>query len=573
MPIPTNDDILQLLDQLDHAIADNLESETLDFKPWNDSKNDMKVAIEYAVCFSNADGGVVVFGVSDKTLGRSNAIHGVKAYTLDTWRRGIFDGTTPHIHAEVEELTVPEGTGQLLIVRIPKGDNPPYGTTQGLFKQRVGKNCMPMDPAVFASSRVSTGAVDWSGQPVHGITFEDLDSFEIARARAILRSKNPESELLKMSDEPFLRGLEAIRGNNVTNTGLLLFGKSDIISALCPQNQVHYVHQPSETKVARNDLWRIGLLQIIEKIENIFSSPTNPEEEIQVGLFNLRIPAFPLDVVREVVLNAVTHRDYTNPGEVLIRHASQELVVTSPGGFIGGITLQNILRHESAPRNRTLANAFLKLRLVESAGTGRRKIFIPMLEYGKRMPHYEADSSHVTLHIFDGSFDHVMASLIARWHREGKDIGLDELIVLTHLKDHRFISTDDVSNILQLDRNMGIAALDKMSHPKRGILERKGHTKTATYYLAKPIAKELIGKVAYSKSKGIDPIRYPEMVRDYLQSHGVITNKECRQLLDLGDSDSAQVEASRHLKKWSGDDGFLVAEGKGSQRKYRLKGS
>lgn len=187
-----------------------------------------------------------------------------------------------------------------------------------------------------------------------------------------------------------------------------------------------------------------------------------------------------------------------------------------------------------------------------------------MLEYGKRMPHYEADSSHVTLHIFDGSFDHVMASLIARWHREGKDIGLDELIVLTHLKDHRFISTDDASIILQLDRNMGIAVLDKMSHPKQGILERKGYTKTATYYLAKPIAKELIGKVAYSKSKGIDPIRYPEMVRDYLQSHGVITNKECRQLLDLGDSDSAQVEASRHLKKWSGDDGFLVAEGKGS---------
>jgi len=191
-----------------------------------------------------------------------------------------------------------------------------------------------MDPVAFASSRVSTGAVDWSGQPALGITIDDLDSLEIARARAILRSKNPESELLKMNDEPFLRGLEAIRGNNVTNTGLILFGKPDIISDFCPQNQFHYVHQPSETKVARNDQWRVGLLQIIEKIENIFSSPINPEEEIQVGLFNLRIPAFPLDVVREVVLNAVTHRDYTNPGEVLIRHAAQELIVTSPGGFI-----------------------------------------------------------------------------------------------------------------------------------------------------------------------------------------------------------------------------------------------
>ena len=72
-------------------------------------------------------------------------------------------------------------------------------------------------------------------------------------------------------------------------------------------------------------------------------------------------------MVREVILNAVTHRDYSQPGEVLIRHSLHELAVTSPGGFIGGITLRNILRHEPVARNRTLANAFLKLRLVESS--------------------------------------------------------------------------------------------------------------------------------------------------------------------------------------------------------------
>ena len=432
---------------------------------------------------------------------------------------------------------------------------------------------MPMDPAAFASARVSTGAVDWSGQPVPGITLDDLDPLEIARARFILRSKNPDSGLLKMDDVPFLQGLEAMRGDSVTNTGLLLFGKPDLLSTLCPQSQVHYVHQPSETRVSRNDLWRFGLLQVIEKIENIFSSPVNPEEEIQIGLFNLRIPAFPLDVVREVVLNAVTHRDYTNPGEVLIRHASQELVVTSPGGFIGGITLQNILRHESVPRNRTLANAFVKLRLVESAGTGRSKIFITMLEYGKRMPRYDADDSHVTLHIFDGSYDQAMAGLVATWHREGKDIGLDELIVLTYLKDHLFINTDDAATLLQLNRDIVLDVLDKMSHPKRGILARKGHTKTATYYLSKSIARDLIGKAAYSKLKGIDPVRYAELVKEYLHDHGMITNQDCRQLFDLGESKSAQVEVSRYLKKWSADDGFLISEGIGSQRKYRLRGS
>jgi ATP-dependent DNA helicase RecG len=189
------------------------------------------------------------------------------------------------------------------------------------------------------------------------------------------------------------------------------------------------------------------------------------------------------------------------------------------------------------------------------------------------MPKYEADGSQVTLHIYDGAFDHAMASLVSRWHREGKDIGLDGLIVLTYLKDHRYISTDDAATFLQMDRDEAIAILDTMSHPKRGILERKGHTKTATYFLAKPVANDLIGKVAYSKSKGIDSVRYAELVRAYLQDHGTITNSECRQLFGFGEKDSEKVEVSRYLKKWSDIDGFLEAEGTHSQRKYRLRNS
>jgi len=573
MSIPTNDEILSLLEKLDIVVADDLETSNLDFKPWNDPKEEMKIALEYSACFANGDGGVVVFGVSDKIIGRSKAIHGARGYNLDIWRRNIFDNTRPHLQVDVEELVVPEGTGHLLIVRIPKGNSPPYGTSQGLFKRRIGKNCMPIDPAEFTSMRVSSGALDWSGETAHGITLEDLDPLEIARARSFLRSRNPESDLLKLSDDAFLHGLEAVRHGSVTNTGLLLFGKPDVIEQTFPQAQVHYVHLVSETKVARNDLWRMSLLQILEKLEGIFSSPVNPEEEIPVGLFRLRIPAFPIDVVREVVLNAVTHRDYSQPGEVLIRHSNHELAVTSPGGFIGGITLKNILRHEPVARNRTLANAFLKLRLVESAGTGRRKIFIPMLEYGKRIPRYEADESHVTLRIFDGAFDHAMARLIADWHSHGKDIGLDGLLILTYLKQHRYIRTSDAAELLQMDRDQALGVLDQMSDPKRGILERRGHTHEATFYLTKSVARDLIGKAGYTVAKGINTMRYPEMVREFVRSHGSITNRECRELLGLGDSESAQVEASRHLKRWSGPDGFLDAEGEYSQRKYRLRGS
>jgi len=568
---PSNEDILKILDQLDYTTAGNLESPHLDFKPWNNPKDDMKIALEYAACFANGDGGVVIFGVSDKIIGRSKAIHGVSGHNLDTWRRGIFDGTRPHLEVDVEELKVPEGTGCLLIVRVPKGYFPPYGTSQGLFKRRIGKNCMPIDPGEFVSIRVSSGALDWSGQTASGISMEDLDPLEIARARSFLRSRNPESPLLSLSDTAFLQGIEAVRNGAVTNTGLLLFGKPEIISEKIPQSQVHYVHQISETQVARNDLWRMSLLQIIEKLEGIFSSPLNPEEEIPVGLFRLRIPAFPLEVVREAVLNAVTHRDYSQPGEVLIRHSTHELAVTSPGGFIGGITLRNILRHEPVARNRTLANAFLKLRLVESAGTGRRKIFISMLQYGKRIPRYEADESHVTLRVFNGAFDHAMARLIANWQAHGKDIGLDGLMILTYLKSHRYIRTSDAEALLQVDRDEALEILDQMSDPKRGILERRGHTHEATFYLTKSVARDLIGNVGYTTAKGIDRVRYPELVRGYVEDHGSISNKECRQLLGLGDSPSAKVEASRLLKIWSDSDGFLDVEGDPPKRRYLLR--
>jgi len=118
--IPTDDEIRSLLTQLDKCIADDLESNTIDFKPWTSPKDDMRVAIEYASCFANADGGAIIFGVADRTVGRAAAIHGAKGYDLDVWRRGVFDATRPNLMVSVDELNVPEGTGKLLVMRVPK---------------------------------------------------------------------------------------------------------------------------------------------------------------------------------------------------------------------------------------------------------------------------------------------------------------------------------------------------------------------------------------------------------------------------------------------------------------------
>ena len=449
MSIPTNSEILALLDRLDTVVADDLETQWLDFKPWTSPKDDMKVAVEYAVCFANAQGGVVVFGVADRIRGRVAAIHGARGYDLDMWRRGIYDGTRPNLTVEVEELSVAEGTGKLVVLRVPPGLNPPYGTVQGLFKQRVGKNCMPMDAHAFARSRVSMGAIDWSGEPAEGVTRADLDPVEIARARNVLR-RYPTAVRAAQGQRRrlLLVGVGAVREGQRHASRLFALRQRAVLhrvlsatpSALCAINF-------RDAGVGVTIRSEVGCSQIVERIEQTFTGSSNPEQEVSVGLFKLRIPSYDVDVVREAVLNAVTHRDYSDPSEVLIRHAKQELVVTSPGGFLDGITPQNILQHEPIARNRILAQAFEKLGLVERAGMGRRRIFIPVLEYGKRIPQYESSGGRVILRIFDGAFDERMAILVAKWRGDGREVDLDGLLILSFLREHAFVDTIGASRL------------------------------------------------------------------------------------------------------------------------------
>lgn len=571
MSLPSDTEILAELDRLRDATADDLETVHLEFKPWTGAKDDMRLAVEYSACLANAEGGVIVFGVADRLKGRTEAIHGAKGYDLDVWRRGIFDATRPHLSVEVSELLVPEGTGRVLVVRVPRGIHPPYGTAQGVFKQRIGKNCMPLDPSEFQRRRIETGALDWSGERASGVRQGDLDLVEISRARAILRGKNPESDLLRAGDVDFLKGLGAMRGGHVTHSGLLLFGRPEVIVEHCPQAQVHYVHQPSDTTAARNDQWRVGLLLALERIEQAFSGPANPEEELSVGLFKLRVPAFPLETVREVLLNAVTHRDYADPGEVLIRHTLREVVVTSPGGFIGGITVDNFLRHEPVARNRTLADALVRLRLVEAAGMGRRRMWVQSLSLGKPAPRAESDGHRVTLRLFNTGGFPSLAALVSRLNQEGHEVGLEALLVLSHLRHHPYLDAAEAAQVLQVDAEEARRLLDELGPAGLGILERKSHTRSATFHLAKGIARDLLGKAAYTRMRGLNPIRYAEMVREYLKDNPTIANRDIRELLGLGESPTAQVEVSRYLRRWTGANGFLVPEGVGAQRRYRLR--
>ena len=135
-------------------------------------------------------------------------------------------------------------------------------------------------------------------------------------------------------------------------------------------------------------------------------------------------------------------------------------------------------------------------------------------------------------------------------------------MVLSFLRENAYLDTRMAAEFLQYDVDSARGVLDRLSLPRTGILERRGRTRATTYHLTKGLAKELFGKAAYTRTRGIDPARYREIVRQFVVDHGLITPAQCRELLLLGDSNSARVQVSRYLKKWSGEGGFLEMEGR-----------
>jgi len=230
----------------------------------------------------------------------------------------------------------------------------------------------------------------------------------------------------------------------------------------------------------------------------------------------------------------------------------------------------NILTAEPKQRNRLLAEILEKVGLVDRAGTGRRRIFIPSLAFGKKQPLYEADEHTVKLIIFNGSFDERIAAFVANWQREGGALSLEALLLLSHLRSHLEITTGAAASLLQRPEARARDVLDGFCMGSKPLLERRGKRRGVAYYLSKNVAKELVGKATYTRIKDIEPHRYRELIRSYVEDHGSITNVEARRLLGFGDSPSDQVKASRLLSSLCKDNGFLKRVGKGQATRYTL---
>jgi ATP-dependent DNA helicase RecG len=474
-------EIGNLLGKLNAENADSLEDQDLDFKEWNPRSisDSVRLVVLMAICMANGGGGTVVFGVNDKATGRAKAIIGVPPeIDVNRLKKAVYDSTDPKLTPVFQEITVPEGTGRLIVMQIYPG-MPPYTDTSGQGTIRIGKDCQPLTGTLRRRIMVETGETDFTAIEVAGRPESLISAAAMERLRESAAREKAPDDLLRQSDRDLLGGIGLIRNGRLLRAGLLLTGTADAIRVHFPGYVWTHLRMTTDTDYTDRadgfDAVPVALDRIIDRI-----MADNPIATVPQGLFHFEIRTYPEIALREALLNALVHTDFRIPGPIMVKQFMDRLEISNPGGLPGGITPENILRHEPVPRNPTLVDALTRLRLVNRSNLGVRRMFQALLIEGKEPPTIldEGEAVRVIFRASDLSVPFRM--FVAEESDRGRILAVEHLLIIQHLLRHPEIDTATAARITQQNEPDAHDILSRME-TDLGYLERGG-TGRGTYW-------------------------------------------------------------------------------------------
>jgi ATP-dependent DNA helicase RecG len=234
------------------------------------------------------------------------------------------------------------------------------------------------------------------------------------------------------------------------------------------------------------------------------------------------------------LVNALTHRDYTRLGAVHIRWETERVVISNPGGFVEGVTLDNLLVVEPKPRNPLLADAMKRIGLAERTGRGVDVIYEGLLRYGRPAPDYSrSDATTVVVRLSSEQADRpFLRMIVEEEERRGTKIPLDALIILARLRKERRLEATTLAAAIQKDEPTARSVLERLV--ESSLVEAHGVKKGRTYTLSAQVYRKLGQSADYVRQAGFAPIQQEQMVLQYARKHGRITRKDVVELCRIG---------------------------------------
>lgn len=534
------------------------ESYTTEFK--SGEVNDTEL-VEAVACLANGSGGTLLVGVRDDgvtTGARARHGSGTDPRRVEAL---IANKTEPAVFTSCE--VVQEGDLEVIVVLVPTAKTV-VATSEGRYVRRAidirGRpQCLPMRPNEVVARAAAVGAQDYSRVAIPDASADDLAATEFDRFRELAKVRGDEV-LAALSDTELLKALDlATLDGQITVGALLLFGRRDAIRHRLPAYEVGF-QELDGLEVRTNESGPTPLLRAMEELTDRVQA-RNPEEEIEVGLLRVPLPRFADAAIRELIANALVHRDYTANGPTVVEITDTALVISNPGGLPEGVTTSNLLTTPPRPRNPALADAFKRAGIVERTSRGINRAFAGQLSLGRPAPDYgRSTASSVIARVRSGPADTELAVFLTEARRDGEQFSLDDLLTLHEIRLERRITTARAAELFQVDQHEARETLNRLAD--RGLVEARGEGRGRSYHLSAALYGQLGEQAQYVRARGFDEIQQEQMVLTFVDKHGSITRREA--------TDLCQIDSERASRLLRGlrDEGKLRLVGEKRSSRY-----
>lgn len=459
-------------------------------------------ALETVCAFANEPslgGGYIILGVepTDDTFWPMYDVTGIK--DSDKLQQDIATQCASAFNVAIRpQISVEQvHSKKVVVVYVPEAgahEKPIHFRNQPLPKsalRRIGstdQHCTEDDMIVFYQDRVG-GTYD--DQAIRDASFDDFDLEAIEYYRTLRREVNSQAEELRWSDTDLLRAIGATKTvdgrDTPTVAGILLFGKSMALRRLFPMMRIDYVRVPGLRWVKDPDRRfdtieiRAPLIRAIQKIraailDDLPKAFSLPAGEIQ----SKEVPLLPDRVIREVVANAVMHRDYKVHGSIQIIRYSNRLEVRNPGYSLKAE--ERLGQPGSETRNPKIAAVLHDVKFAETKGSGIRVMRELMTENSLSLPLLESDranNSFMTMLLFH----HFLSPEDLTWLKsfESHNLNEEEMKAMISARE-----VGAINNSTYRDINRHVDTLTASKQLKKlcdcGLLDKKGRG-SATYYV------------------------------------------------------------------------------------------
>lgn len=414
---------------------------------------------------------------------------------LNEYKSEISNHTSPTLcFIDAYRLIVEGGT--VIMLQIPPAPQGMPVAWKSIYYGRDGESLGGLNIDELERIRSQSKNVDWSAQIIKNANIHDLSSEAILMAREQYREKNPKlkDDIDQWDDSTFLNKARITIDGKITNTAIVLLGKPESEHLLSPAlARITWVLKDRDGFDKDYEHFSCPFLL---QVQNVYAKIRNIKYRyMQEGtLFPDEVNQFEPYTIREALNNCIAHQDYTMGGKInLVEREDGVLIFSNSGDFIPK-SIEKVIEAdapETRYRNPFLASAMVNLNMIDTIGSGIKRLFLIQKDKFFPLPDYNLSDRKVTVAIIGKVIDVNYARKLAQM----KGLSLAEIMLLDKVQKNKELTKSEI----QFLRNSGL------------IEGRKPNI-----HISSMVASETGQKADYIKQRGIEDDYCKKIILDYL---------------------------------------------------------